>query len=185
MINVGPHARIYVSALAIGSMLVHSGGETASLVGIATGGALLLVGLWAMVRVAAVGGFLIAVGVTAHFTELDTMTDLQNIVFASVALFIPALVMGWAALTAEHEYEYPLRIMTRQALQASLFAVLCMAAVPATMVMARVMTPSMSFGPSTMLEIAIILVAASIPMIYFFTQEPRTSEPNQEDAEPE
>lgn len=185
MTVVNSRTRAAVALAAIFSMLVHSGGETASLVGIAAGGVLLLLGIWAMSRAAAVGGLLITVGITTYFTQIDTMADAREIVFASVALFVPALALGWAALTAEAEQEYRLSLRTRQFLVASLFGTVCMVSVPAAMVLSRLLFPSASVESSVMLEIAVILTAASVPSVYFFVQEPRAAEEGPEAPEPE
>lgn len=185
MTTVNVRTRIFVAVLAIGSMLVHSGGETSSLVGVATGGTLLILGLWTAFRAATVGGFLIAVGVSAFFTDLETMTDAQNLLFASVAILIPAIALGWAALTAEDEHQHTLRLRNRQALVATGFAASCILSVPAAMVLARVLAPSTAFEASTMLEIAIILVFAMVPTIYLFTLEPGKAGTGEEALEAE
>lgn len=185
MITIGARARILASLLAIVAMTMYSGGDTAILVGVATGGVLLMLGFWAMSRTTAVGGFLVAVGAMAYFTELETMTDAQSILFALVALFIPALVLGSAALTAEVEHAPPLRLGARQVAISALFAAVCLASVPIAMVLGRLMTSSMSFESSMMLEMAVIMVVASAMMIYVFTLEPRASVESPEDAEPE
>lgn len=183
MTKVGLGTRVSASVLALLAMVMHSGGDTATLVAIAAGGSLLLLGIWAMSRTAAVGGFLITVGVASYLMDLGTLTDAQGVLFASTGLFVPALAIGWAALTSEEEEPYPLRLRTRETVLASLFAVACIVSVPAAMVLASLVAPSTASQPSTLLEIAIVLVVATAPVAYSFALAPERDRASPESAD--
>jgi len=165
-----------IASLAILSLMVHSGGDTASIVGVSAGGALLLLGLWSMFRIASVAGFLIMTGVAALFMDLETMTDVQNIVFATVGLFVPSLAAAWTALTAEDEHGYVLNLKTRPVATSAIYAVVCMIAVPIAMVISDLVMPSISSDVPEMVEIAVLLLVACIPVVYFFSIEPERVE---------
>lgn len=183
MTEVNWQSRMIVSGLAIFSLMVHSGGDTASLVGISAGGALLMLGLWTMFRIASIAGFLIMTGISALFMDLDTMTDVQNVVFAVVGLFVPSLAAAWAALTAEDEHGHVLNLRTRAVAIAAIYGIVCMISVPIVMILSGVVMPSISSEVPVMVEIAILLLVASIPVAYFFSVEPERAETGEESPE--
>lgn len=143
-----------------GAMLVFSKVTFSTLVPMLVGILLVLLGVVIAYRPSSVLGLLIVLTASALASDVGTLTDIGGVLTAAVTLFIPSLLMAWAALSSEPGEPYDLRVRTRAFVRLLAMAAACVLCVPIFAVCVGIVLPTASMGVSTMTEMSVLLLAA-------------------------
>ena len=161
--------------LASGSaMLVFSKVTFSTLVPMLVGIMLVLLGVAIAYRPSSVLGLLIVLTASALASDVATLTDIGGVLTATVTLFIPSLLMAWAALSSEPGDPYALRVRKRASVRLLAMAAACTFCVPAFAVCVGIVLPTASMGVSTMTEMSVLLLAAVTTALLLTRSAPAT-----------
>lgn len=161
MTVVNANLKIAAVAASASVMLIFAEVTLSILIPALVGVALIMMGLAMAYRPPAVVGALTVLATSALAIDISTLTDLQGLFIAVVALYIPLTLMTWAALSAEPGDAYTLRLRAKTSGRLVVIAVTCVLSVPVFALVLGVLIPGVSMRMSTMTEMSVLLVAAS------------------------
>ncbi len=161
MTTVNAHLKIAATVASASVMLIFTEVTLSTLIPILVGVSLIILSVGMSYRPPAVVGILTILAVSALATDIATLTDARNLFAATVSLYVPSLIMMWAALSAERDDDYELRMMTRPFGRFVIAAIVCLLSVPVFAVVLGILQPSMSMRLSTMAEMSLLLLVTS------------------------
>lgn len=156
--------RVGLMIAAIASLMMFSRIGTGTLLGMIVAAALIFLGIVSYSRPASVIGLLIVCGSAAASLNQQSLTVVGNILNTVIGLLVPIYVLAWIALTSEGE-PGPIGIMRKPAVLTAIYAVACLLSVGLVAVVLGVLTPAVSIGMPALMEIAIVLLAATLGII--------------------
>ena len=163
------------AVLASGSaMLLFSKVTFSTLVPLLVGIMLILLGVVIAYRPSSVLGLLIVLTASALASDVGTLTDIGGVLTATVAIYVPSLVMAWAALSCEPGEPYELRVYRGASARLLAMAAACLLSVPLFAVCVGLVLPTASMGVSTMTEMSVILLAA-VATVLVLTRQARSA----------
>jgi len=125
------------------------------------GGGIMLLAFFSYYRVAAVFGLLLVAVSAGASSEVDTLTKAAPLLTAVVGLLIP--VAGLALFALSSEFEGDSRFRQRwPVFVAGSYAFVCLAVVPVSILALGEITPSLTSRIPGLLEMAFVLLVASV-----------------------
>lgn len=131
-----------------------------TLVPLLVGMMLILLGVAIAYRPSSALGLLIALVASALAIDIGTLTDVGGVLAATVTLYVPSLVMAWAALSSEPGEPYELKVGTRAFARLLVMSAACVLSVPVFAVCIWLVLPTASMGVSMMTEMSVLLLTA-------------------------
>jgi len=153
----GSIIKVVAAASAGATVLVFAQVTLAVLIPVVIGVGLVMLGIAIAYRAPAAIGLLAILATMAFSVEVPTLTDAEGVLRAAISVFSPAVILAWAALSAEPGDERSIPIMSRpNAVLVGTVAALLLA-VPLFVFLVGVLFPTVSTRVSTMAEISILL----------------------------
>jgi hypothetical protein len=159
---------------AIAVILLFSQMTTGTLLGVAIGAGLILLGLASYYRPACLAGLVIAAGSAAMSNNPGSLTVIASWLNAVFGLFIPVYVLTWVALSSGAEDPYGFVLRSRANTYTAMFILACLLSVPIAALVIGLLAPQVSTAASVLMEIAIILTVATAGVIILTAQKPRS-----------
>ena len=172
MMELGRDQKIVLAIGSITVLLLFSQISTSTLLGMIVAAALMVVGLVSYSRPTSVIGMMIASGSAAASLEQQSLTVVGNLVNAAIGLFAPIYLLAWIALSAEEEPR-PILIRKGPALLTTIYATACLLSVGAVAFTLGVFAPAVSIGMSALMEIAIVLLTATVGITILTFRNPK------------
>ena len=145
---------------------------------------LILFGLANYYRPSSLAGLMIVAGNAALSSDPGTLTVPAAWLNAVFGLLIPLYVLTWVSLSSGIEHSYELSFTSRASVLTLAFIASCLLSVPVAALVLGFVAPQFSTAASVLMEIAIILMVATVGVIVLTSQRPRQSylvEPSTED----
>lgn len=172
MMEFGRDQKIVLTIGAIVVLMLFSQIGTSTLLGMIVAAALMIVGLVSYSRPTSVIGMMIASGSAAASLGQESFTVVGNLLNAAIGLFAPIYLLAWIALSAEEEPR-PILIRKGPALLTTIYAIACLLSVGVVAFMLGVVAPAVSIGMSALMEIAIVLLTATVGITILTFRNPR------------
>jgi hypothetical protein len=182
MTAMAQYGKVILTVVAMIDLLAFSSVTTGTMLAFMVSTALVVLGIGSLYRPSAMVGFVIATIAAAISIEIDTMTVLGTMLTATFGLFFPVTILGWIALSAEQTDLPLISLRSRETAFNILYSVCVLIAVPVFATLIGVFFPSMSVSISLLMEIAIILMVATVLGIIMTSREPTTEAPRSEEA---
>ena len=163
--------RMAISILAIIDLMLFSQMSTSTLLGMVVSAALLVMGLVSYSRPTSVIGMMLASGSAAASLTQESLTVVGNLFNAAIGLFLPVYLLAWIALSAEEEPR-PILVRKGPAILTSIFAIICLFSVGLVGFALGYVAPSVAIGMSTLMEIAIVILAVTIGVTVLTSRNP-------------
>ena len=159
--ELGRNQKIVLTIAAIIVLTLFSQLGTSMLFGMIMAGALMIIGLVSYSRPASVIGMMLASGSAAASLGQQSMTVTGDILSAAIGLFAPIYLLAWIALSAEEEPK-PFVIRRGPVFLTAIYAIACLLSVGVAAFTLGLVAPSISSGMSALMEIAIVLLTATV-----------------------
>ncbi len=172
--EIGRNGRIAISAFATIDLMLFSQLSTSTLVGMLVGAALAMLGLVTYSRPTSVVGMMVVSGSAAASLEGLSLTVVGDVMNMLIGLFIPIYLIAWASFSAEVEPRQ-LAFRARPAAAMLTFVIACLLSVPIAALFLGLLTPAASTGMSTLMEIAIVLLVATLGIVLFTWRDPSST----------
>ena len=172
MMEFGRDQKIVLTLGAIVVLMLFSKIETSTFLGMMVAAVLMILGLVSYSRPTSVLGMMIASGSAAVSIGEQSLTVVGNLLNAAIGLFVPIYLLAWIALSAEEESRTIL-IRRGPALLTAVYATACLLSVGVAAFALGVVAPAVSVGMSTLMELAIVLLAATVGITILTFRNPR------------
>jgi len=172
LMEFGRDQKIVLTIGAIVVLTLFSQIETSTLLGMIMAAALMILGLLSYSRPTSVIGMMIASGSAAASLGQESLTVVGNLLNIAIGLFAPIYLLAWIALSAEEEPR-PIIIRKGPALLTAIYAIACLLSVGVVAFTLGVFAPAVSIGMSALMEIAIVLLTATMGITILTFRNPR------------
>jgi len=172
LMDFGRDQKIVLTIGAIIVLMLFSQIGTSTLLGMIVAAALMILGLVSYSRPTSVIGMLLASGSAAASIGQQSLTVVGNVLNAAIGLFVPIYLLAWIALSAEEESR-PISLRRGPALMTTLYATVCLLSVGLVAFTLGVVAPAVSSGMSALMEIAIVLLTATMGITILTFRNPR------------
>jgi hypothetical protein len=170
--DFGRDQKIVLTIAAIVVLMLFSQIGTSTLIGMIMAAALMILGLVSYSRPTSVIGMMIASGSAAASIGQQSLTVVGNLLNAAIGLFAPIYLLAWIALSAEEEPR-PIRIRRGPAILTAVYATACLLSVGVVAFALGVVAPAVSIGMPTLMEIAIVLLTATVGITVLTFRNPK------------
>lgn len=170
--NLNRDHKMALTVVAIVVLMLFCRIETSTLLGMVVAAALMVLGLMSYSRPTCVIGMMIASGSAAASLGQQSLTVVGNLLNTAIGLFAPIYLLAWIALSAEDE-PGPLLIRKGPALLTTIYATACLLSVGVVALILGVIAPAVSIGMSALMEIAIVLLTATVGITILTSRNPR------------
>jgi len=172
LMEFGRDQKIVLTIGAFVGLMLFSQIETSTFLGMIVAAALMIVGLVSYSRPTCVIGMMIASGSAAASLGQESFTVVGNLLNAAIGLFAPIYLLAWIALSAEEEPR-PILIRKGPALLTAIYAIVCLLSVGVAAFTLGMVAPAVSTGMSALMEIAIVLLTATVGITILTFRNPR------------
>ncbi len=171
---IGRNAKMVLALAAIAIMLLFSEMRAGTLLAIAVGAGLVLLGLASYYRPASVVGFMIAAGGAAVSNNPGSLTVVASWLNAIFGILIPVYVLAWVALNSAQDQSYQMMLRSKASAYTLMFMLACLVSVPVVALLTGLVSPHFSTAMSILTEIAIVLTVVTAGLIMLTAQMPRS-----------
>lgn len=173
---ISKSVRLALLAFGVIDMLLFANANPGTILTVAVGTLIMVMGMWYYYRQAAVAGMLLVSIGGASTIQIPTLLELSGLMTALLGLLVPVSVLAWLALSSEEVETANVLPGNRQMMLSALFGILCLWSVPLVTFMISLFVPGLSMRMTTVSEIAIVLLAAALVgtiLTYRIGTEPR------------